>query len=92
MNFFRTKKRRSDQTSDKHVAFNRLCDFLESNAECQYSMSELEDIMEDDICDEVSGYTRKHPETKLKDYFKDNLIFTKLKGKSTIVNNIQQNI
>ena len=49
VNFFRQKKPRSDQSDCKQKAFNFLCDFMEQNSECQYSISELEDVMNENV-------------------------------------------
>ena len=85
VNFFRNKKPRCEQTLDKQVAFIRLCNFLKDNSECQYSISELECVMADNMCNGVSSYTRKHLQNKLRDHFRESLIVTSLPGKPNIL-------
>ena len=87
MAFFKDKKTPSGQTpSHLQVGFNKLCKFVEDNSECQFSISELEDIMNDTFLPSgTNGYTRRHLQNKLKDYFGDNVIITNLPGKPSVM-------
>jgi len=85
LNFFRTKKPRSEHIEDKKKAFDFLCDFLKDNSECQYSISELEEIMKENMHDEAEVYTRKHLEHKLKEHFGDSLVVTSFASKPNVL-------
>ena len=47
LNFFRPKKPCLGHINEKKKAFSILCDILKDNSECQYSISDLEEIMEE---------------------------------------------
>lgn len=69
-------------------AFNHLCGFLESNEECQYSVSELKAVMEryfeeNDI--DGCGYSVKQLKRKLIVRFGDRIHVTEIPGKDGIV-------
>ena len=84
LNFFRPKKPCLGHISEKKKAFIILCDILKDNSERQYSICDLEEIMEENIHDKSELYTRKHLENKLKEHFGDSLVVTSLPGKPTI--------
>lgn len=61
-----------------------LCNRLNENDECQYSLGELSDIM-DTFLHGKDGYTTKHLKNKLSDYYGSNIIITDLPGRSKII-------
>ena len=68
----------------KYKAFQELCVYLDGNDECQYSLSELKDIMDRSL-DGKPGYTTKHLKSKLIDYYGDNVTITEIPGKCSVV-------
>ena len=68
----------------KRKASQELCKYLDTNDECQYSISELLNYM-DRFLDGKEGYTPKHLKTKLLNHFKDNITITSLSGKESVV-------
>jgi hypothetical protein len=85
VNFFREAKHRSERHVALEKAFQCLTDFLEENDECQYSISELNNIMKDHLPEEVEGYCHKTLLTKLKAHFKKSILISQLPGKDSIV-------
>ena len=86
VDFFRDKKTPSDHTGHLQVGFEKLCKFVEDNSECQFSISELEDIMNNTFLPlGTKGYTRRHLQSKLKDYFGAKVIITNLPGKPSVM-------
>lgn len=60
-------------------AFQKLCQYLENNEECQYSLNELAETM-DSFLDGHKGYETKYLKEKLKQQYGDQIIITNLKG------------
>lgn len=85
VNFFRTKKPKSERNVCKDEAFDCLTEVLHQNGECQYSISELTDIMDDHLPEGVEGYSRHTLISKLKTHFKESIIVTQVPGKDSIV-------
>ena len=70
----------------KKYAFENLSNFLLENTECQYSLSELTDIMVSFVDDdEDNAYTSKHLKTLLKERFGEDIILTEIPGKDCVV-------
>ena len=61
-----------------------LYNFLKDNPECQYSIGELEEIMEENSYDEAEGCTRKHLEKTPREDFRDSLLITSLAGRPCV--------
>lgn len=83
--FFRNKKPKSETYACKDEAFHCMIKFLEKNDECQYSVRELTDIMEDHLDEGVVGYSHKTLLIKLKAHFTESILVTHLPGKDSIV-------
>ena len=66
------------------VAFEELCVFLDSNDECQYSLGELVDHV-DNFLEGGEGYTYKQLKSKLSCHHGDNITITCIPGKSSIL-------
>ena len=61
-----------------------LCEFLDDNDECQYSVQELSERMTS-FLDGHEGYSMKHLKRKLKAHYGDDIVVTSIIGKSSIV-------
>ena len=85
--------RHQDDTSSSSVgrpsdtvklgAFEKLCSYINESDECQYSSEEIFTLYKS-LCDDEEVYTAKHLDQKLKEYFGDEIIITKLHGKPRI--------
>ena len=78
---FYTKEEKVDYRQE---AFHKLCEFLDGNDECQYSLQELSDYMET-FLDGKDGYGIQYLKTKLREHYGDDIVLTSIPGKSTIV-------
>jgi len=78
------RARGQPEDSIKHKAFEELCAYLNENDECQYSISELHNILSQ-FLDEQPGYTTKHLKAKLMDHYGDKVTITKIPGKHGVV-------
>lgn len=68
------------QNTESLAAFNKVCDFIEEDDDCQFSLADLLQIMGDD------AYTEKHFKNKLKKRYGDgNVIFTSVRNVGAIV-------
>jgi hypothetical protein len=65
--------------SQKLEAFQKLCQYLEENEECQYSVNELSEKMES-FLDGVEGYEVKYLKHKLKEHYGKQILITNVKG------------
>jgi hypothetical protein len=74
-----------NQEELRKKAFDFLCGFLKDNSECKYLISELEDIVKENMYEEAEGYSRKHIANKLGDDFGDNCLFTSMLGKCSVM-------
>ena len=67
----------------KNEAFTKLCQYIDENEECQYSMPELVNKLDGYLAG-ADGYTTKWLKQKLLDHYPDNVILTSEQGKPTI--------
>ena len=75
---------RGRQVDDKQsVAFRKLCDFLEENNECQYTLDGLITIMST-LKPSVTPYCDRHMKRKLKAEYGKSIIITEVSGKSGV--------
>lgn len=68
----------------KVKAFLELCNYVDEEDECQYSISQLQHIMETHL-DGQTGYATIHLKRKLVDHCGANIIITEVPGKESIV-------
>lgn len=82
--FFRKSPRNAGRPHDveKKEAFECLCKFLESNDKFQYSLSELQQKMEECGTD---AYSKPYLKSKLFETFGDNITVTDLPGRPGVV-------
>ena len=67
----------------KNIAFIQLCDFIRENEECQYTISELKEIL-----DKFYGgncYSLNYLKTCLKNHFGQGVVMNSMPGKPTLV-------
>ena len=69
--------------ADKHEDFVQLCEYLDTNDECQYSSAKIFDIYKG-YCGKFDGYSPRWLTLKLKDHYGDGLIVTSLAGQTKI--------
>ena len=85
---FLHKRVKRDASASKHQnreeAFRKLCSFLGNNDECQYSILELMEYMENFLNGD-EGYSMKWFKQKLGDHYGEDITITNLKGKQSIV-------
>ncbi len=62
----------------------KLCEFLDDNDECQYSVHELSEYMAT-FLDRHEGYSIKHLKVKLKEHYGDDIVVSSITGKSSIM-------
>src|SRR5207245_10170708 len=74
--------RRNDE--EKSTAFYDLCDYLRQNDECQYSMSELMEKLQE-LNPSAKSYCEQHLRNKLQSVFGNLMTVTYVPGKKTIV-------
>jgi hypothetical protein len=65
--------------------FAKLCAHIESEDECQYSMDELQNLMEGFNEDIEFSFTRKTLKSKLEQHYGDQLVISSAKGRHDIV-------
>ena len=70
------------ETEENKYTFDKLCEFLYENEECQFSLAELEEKLNQEG---NHAYTRKRLKEKLKNAFGDNVTITELPGKNGVV-------
>lgn len=73
------------QDDYKMTYFNKVCEFLELNADRLYSISELHDVMQDIAGVRVEVYSQKWFQHLLFDRYKDHLVLANLAGKCNVV-------
>jgi len=61
-------------------AFQNLCEYINNNDECQYSLSDLLDTM-NDMSQPFNCYTEKHLKRQLLTHYKSDIVITELPGK-----------
>ena len=66
-------------------AFQKLCEYIDVNEECQYSLSELLNVMNNYISDPGHCYTEKHLKRKLIAHYKSDIVITELSGKVNVL-------
>jgi len=74
--------RPNDKVKDE--AFKQLCEFLDENDECQYSVAELLEYMDPFLYGQ-EGYSMKYLKIKLQEHYGDDITITSITGKSSIV-------
>lgn len=74
--------RPSDKVLDD--AFKKLCEFLDENDECQYSLSELLEYMEN-FLNGHDGYSLKYFKKNLIEHYGDDITITSITAMSSIV-------
>lgn len=72
------------QSADSLEQFNLLCNYLENNNECQFSIKELRDIIID-ISGADINYTDHYLKSKLCDYFQDRLVVHNVSGRKSVL-------
>ena len=68
-------------------AFDKLCAYIDSSSECQYSTTELESILHEYVSDSGSlcdSYSTKHLKRKLQDHYGDKVTISSIPGKPCI--------
>ena len=81
---FRRRKRENKFISEKESAFNKLCKYLESNDECQYSLTFFTSLI-DFYLDGNEGYSDKYLKLKLEKYFGKDIIITRILGTQNVI-------
>ena len=66
-------------------SFLKLCEYLEANDECQYSMQELKNVMEGFQTNGDPTFTTKWLKHKLESHYDDQIIITAVSGKADTV-------
>lgn len=66
-------------------AFGKLCDFLNSSDECQYSFSDLQEKCQEFLSSDDQCFTDKTLKSKLEAYYGDNIIITTAPGRKSVV-------
>ena len=69
---------------EKSQAFMKLCEYLQQNDECQYSLDELLSIMTN-FDGSSTTYSKKHLKRKLQDHFGNQITISDISGKTCIV-------
>ena len=83
--FYKIKGNEENQNENqREEAFSKLCQFLDDNDECQYSLQELSEWM-DKYLDGNEGYSNKQLNRKLKEHYGEEIVITSLAGKSKVV-------
>ena len=85
--FLHKRVKRAASTSKDQIreeAFGKLRAFLDDNDECQYSIPELMEYMENFLNGD-EGYSMKWFKQKLSDHYGDDITITNIKGKPSIV-------
>ena len=83
--FLKPQSNKSKPDADLRAdAFKKLCEFIDDDDECQYSVQDLSDHMSMYL-DGNEGYSIKHLKTKLKEHYGEDIVITSLNGKSSIV-------
>ena len=67
------------------TAFQNLCEYLLSNDECQYSLTELNDKYKEYMAEDVECITEKTLKSKLMSYFGEQIIVTSAPGRKNLV-------
>lgn len=70
--------------STERDSFLRLCEYIETSDECQYTVKEIQDIMKR-ISSQEDTYTEKHLKNLLLEHFKDRLIISNVSGKKNVI-------
>ncbi|GBM44361.1 hypothetical protein AVEN_185664-1 [Araneus ventricosus] len=82
--FLRTTLRKDAVGRPKSEAFDKLCEYIESSDECQFTVQELQSVMKGfSNCQENCTY--KYLKNLLKECFKDRLLPSSISGKVNIV-------
>ena len=81
----RDAKRGRPKYDAKAQAFKELCHYLDDNDECQYSLPELLECMDQYLPSDVEGYTLKYLKIKLKEHYGQKITITSISGKSTVI-------
>lgn len=66
-------------------AFGKLCDFLNTSDECQYSFSELQEKFCEFLPSNVPCFTEKTLKSKLETYYGNDIIITTAPGRKSVV-------
>ena len=66
-------------------AFEEMCNYMEGNDDCQYSISELMDKVRENLPTDVDCFSNKTLKAKLRDRYGDGLVITDLAGKPSVV-------
>ena len=84
---FRSSRQTNEQSEKRRPphfsrveAFEKLCQYLEENDECQYSLKELAETM-DCFLEGADGYEPKYLKEKLKQHYREQIIITNMKGR-----------
>ena len=84
---FRRRKDKLNEVpgkSKKEQAFDKLCEYLEENDECQYALKEITELM-DYYLDGEEGYSVKNLKWKLEKYFGSDIVITKFIGTRNVI-------
>ena len=68
----------------KQSAFEQLCQYIEDEEECQYSLQELKEIMDALLENGEEGYSLKMLPIKLKEVYGSEIVITQVPGKSSV--------
>ena len=79
-----TTKGGSSADAKREDAFEKLCDYLEENDECQYAFEELQNMFLQ-LSPEVEPYTDIHLKRKLIQRYGNSLNFAVLPGKRSVI-------
>lgn len=70
--------------NDVNETFMKLCEYIEDNEECQFSLSDLVGVMKR-LDSTTAPYSEKHLKRKLKEFYGDSVVFTSIPGRSSVV-------
>ena len=71
------------QSQSLSVAFAQVCEKIEGSDECQYTIKEIQEMLQQ-ISGEESVYTEKHLKTLLQEYFGDRMIVSNITGRKNV--------
>lgn len=66
-------------------AFNSLCNYIQQEEECQYSLQELKNIMDGYLENQEDGYSLKQTQNKLLERYGNEIVISEKKGQCSIV-------
>lgn len=70
--------------NDTNETFMKLCDYIQENEECQFSLNDLADVMKR-LDATTEPYSEKHLKRRLKEFYGDAVVFTEIPGLSSVV-------